>query len=615
MSEIIIGKAQGGKPVTLDLRTLIRTRMLVQANSGGGKSYLLRRLAEQLFGKVQVIIIDREGEFSSLRDKFGYLWVGKKSDGADTDADVRSAKLLAERILELRVSAVCDLFEAFRSRPLDRRAWLANFMEALIDAPRSMWRDLIVIVDEAHQFCPQENPKAASMVEREIIGRCKDAMIAMATVGRKRGYCAIWATQRLAKLDKDATAELFNRLIGMTIEDVDVDRAVDLMSVSKDRKAEFKESLKNLDPGHFFGFGRAIGKDRVLIKVGPVQTRHPEPGAQKQAIEPPPVPEKIRHLLPRLEDLPKEVETKAKTEADLRAEIRTLKGQLAARPVQIALQKPVIEHVEVPVVDAKAVNAVEVLIQKARAMVDRVGSVAGNLIAPLGEIRDALAKAKRAGEEHSKPSGPKHGAAPARIPAKRLSMADLGEPDPELAREKREAAATRQPSPIFESVNGFSRPQLAILRGMREFSSIGLDVVSRPQLAGWLGKKVSGSFLNDVGRLRQSGCLNYQGKELVLTGEGLKHAPPCEIQPTGEQIYERLCSAVTAPQKQILGVLWNAGPGTWISRPDVAEALGKRVSGSFLNDVGRLHACRMVEYQGNRSEERQLSLAMWVFGG
>jgi DNA helicase HerA-like ATPase len=62
MSKIIIGTA-GGKNIGFDIPELLTTRLLVQANSGGGKSWLLRRMAEQLFGKVQTIIIDPEGEF------------------------------------------------------------------------------------------------------------------------------------------------------------------------------------------------------------------------------------------------------------------------------------------------------------------------------------------------------------------------------------------------------------------------------------------------------------------------------------------------------------------------------------------------------------------------
>jgi hypothetical protein len=43
--------------VWLDLPTLIETRLIVQANSGGGKSFLLRRMLEQSHGLVQHLII------------------------------------------------------------------------------------------------------------------------------------------------------------------------------------------------------------------------------------------------------------------------------------------------------------------------------------------------------------------------------------------------------------------------------------------------------------------------------------------------------------------------------------------------------------------------------
>lgn len=586
MKNIVLGRSPGGRPVEIDLKVLLRTRALVQANSGGGKSYLLRRLAEQLFGKVQTIILDREGEFSTLRQKYGYLHVG---DGGDTPADVRSAKLLAEKILEHRISAVCDLFEAFRSKPLDRRAWVAAFLEALIDAPRSMWRDLVVIVDEAHQFCPQENPKAASMAEREIVSRCKEAMIALATVGRKRGYCAIWATQRLAKLDKDATAELFNRLVGMTIEDVDVDRATDLMSVPASDKAAFKASLRNLEPGNFYGFGRAIASVRTLVKVGSVTTEHPEPGAQQTHGGPPPAPESIRHLLPKLADLPKEAETKAKTEAELRAEIRKLRLELSKKPE--AKPSIVEKLVEVKVLDRSAIaKAVSVVAE----MRKKIGGIAGAI-------------------DQATADGLKQVEAMAKAPAGQIK-ANLQAP---VVSEM--VVVKKAPSPIVVSEdverNGFSNPQLQILRGLREFNSIGLDVVTRAQLAGWLGKKVSGTFKNDISRVCVEGCVTRQGEGLVLTNQGLRHAPETELSPNAQGIYEKMKGAVSGPQQDILRVLWEAGEGVWMTRSAVAEALGKQVSGTFKNDVSHLHASQMIEYQGARKEEKQIRLSMWVFCG
>ena len=79
MSQIGI-KVEDNKPINIDIPCLIETRCLVQANSGAGKSWLLRRLLEQTHGKVQQIVLDVEGEFSSLREKFDYILAGKEGD-------------------------------------------------------------------------------------------------------------------------------------------------------------------------------------------------------------------------------------------------------------------------------------------------------------------------------------------------------------------------------------------------------------------------------------------------------------------------------------------------------------------------------------------------------
>jgi uncharacterized protein len=181
MSKIIIGES-AGRQIGFDLETLLRTRLLIQADSGGGKSWIIRVIAEQAFGKVQVILIDPEGEFATLREKFDFVLVGK--DG-ETPADPRSAALVAHRLLELRASAVCDLYEL---KAHQRHQWVKLFLGAMVDAPKDLWRPVLIIVDEAHVYCPEKD-------ESEAAG----AMTDLATRGRKRGFCAVFATQRLAK--------------------------------------------------------------------------------------------------------------------------------------------------------------------------------------------------------------------------------------------------------------------------------------------------------------------------------------------------------------------------------------------------------------------------------
>lgn len=88
--------------IYLNLDKLIESRLLIQANSGGGKSWAIRRLIEQSFGKVQIIVIDPEGEFTNLRQKYSFVFAGK---GGDAPVESRSAFLLARRLLELKDSA------------------------------------------------------------------------------------------------------------------------------------------------------------------------------------------------------------------------------------------------------------------------------------------------------------------------------------------------------------------------------------------------------------------------------------------------------------------------------------------------------------------------------
>ena len=70
---IEMGHTSEGAAAGLDLEELLATRLLVQGNSGSGKSHLLRRLLEQSAPWVQQTIIDPEGDFVSLAERFGHL--------------------------------------------------------------------------------------------------------------------------------------------------------------------------------------------------------------------------------------------------------------------------------------------------------------------------------------------------------------------------------------------------------------------------------------------------------------------------------------------------------------------------------------------------------------
>src|SRR4051794_9169957 len=106
---MILGRTLSRQELPIDLDRLLVTRLLIQGSSGSGKSRTLRRLLEVTFGHVQHIVIDIEGEFHTMREKFDYILAAR--DGGDCPADPASAHVLAQRILELGISAIVDIYE------------------------------------------------------------------------------------------------------------------------------------------------------------------------------------------------------------------------------------------------------------------------------------------------------------------------------------------------------------------------------------------------------------------------------------------------------------------------------------------------------------------------
>jgi DNA helicase HerA-like ATPase len=280
-----IGKSATGRAIPINVNRLIETRAILTARSGGGKSYALRRILEQTHGKVQQIVIDPEGEFFTLREKFDYVLAG----GVDGDcpANVRCAALLARKLLELRVSAIIDIYEL---KAMERVEFVKLFLESLIDAPKSLWHPVLVVIDEAQLFAAES-------------GKCQSlqAVVDLMTRGRKRGFAGLLATFRHSVIDKNAAAPAINKIIGGASLDIDIERAAKDLGFPRSRYSEV-ESLK---PGSFFAVGPAFDCDKVTeIKVGPVSTTHPRAG--QRAMAPPPPRESVQKVLASLADLPAE---------------------------------------------------------------------------------------------------------------------------------------------------------------------------------------------------------------------------------------------------------------------------------------------------------------------
>lgn len=249
-----LGTTATGEPAEMDLEELLSTRLLVQGNSGSGKSHLFRRILEQSAGWVQQAIIDPEGDFVSFSDRFGHVVV---------DADRTPAELarIATRIRQHRASVVLNL------EGLDAEVQMncaAAFLNGLFDADRHHWFPMLIAVDEAQIFAPAIAGEVGDEARRISLG----AMTNLMCRGRKRGLAGMIATQRLAKLAKNVAAEASNFLMGRTFLDIDMARAADLLGLDR-RQAE---RFRDLEPGHFVALGPALSRKPIPLRIGPVET-------------------------------------------------------------------------------------------------------------------------------------------------------------------------------------------------------------------------------------------------------------------------------------------------------------------------------------------------------
>jgi hypothetical protein len=306
-------KSNIGKGINLDISRLVETRLLIQASSGGGKSMTLRTILENTFGQVPHIILDVEGEFSTLREKYDYILAGK---GGDIPVDARIAPMLARKMLELNASIIIDLYELRHS---EKHRFVRLFLEALIDAPKELWGPRLIVIDEAHFFCPEKGSGVSEAWE---------AVIDLCEKGRKRGLGSILATQRLSKLSKDAAAECQNKIIGLANIDIDRERAARELGFTH---KEDIISLRDMKPGEFYCIGPALCRTVTKTTIHVAKTSHPKFG--KRVLKAPVATTRVRHLLDKLKDLPQEAEKELKTQADLLAEIRRLKTELKSKPV------------------------------------------------------------------------------------------------------------------------------------------------------------------------------------------------------------------------------------------------------------------------------------------
>ncbi|WOF15750.1 DUF87 domain-containing protein [Methanoplanus sp. FWC-SCC4] len=255
--QLKIGKA-GGRDFSVDAQELVTGRTCIIAQSGSGKSWSIAVLCEKMCrNNIGFCLIDTEGEYYSLKEKFENIWwVG--AEGGDSecediamDYDIEKVNIrhLMERAVAESRPVIYDVSE------VDMVPRVTKLAHAIYDVATDQRKPYLLIVEEADKFIPQSRD---SIKKIEEISRR----------GRKRGLGLMVATQRPAIVTKNVLSQCNSQIIGKLSIENDL-KAVGLFFSSKQEV----EELTTLNPGDFFVMGSLV-HEKTKMRFGNRETKH-----------------------------------------------------------------------------------------------------------------------------------------------------------------------------------------------------------------------------------------------------------------------------------------------------------------------------------------------------
>lgn len=556
----IIYDVETKNPLEIDLDDIVKGRALFQANSGGGKSYLLRKFLEESNGKIQQIIIDPEGEFSTLREKYDYLLVGK--DNADIQIDINHAELLAKRLLETGADAILDLYEM---STFERIRFVKVFVNALVNLPKKLWHPCLVIIDEIHVFAPESSKGRSESLE---------AVASLASRGRKRGYALIGATQKLSKFHKDVASELNTKFTGRCTLDIDQKRAAQELGMKQ------HTDLRNLKH-EFYVFGPGID-GTIKVKSYPVKTTHEEIGSTtkiKLAN-----PSKIKSMMSDFAELPQEAVNELRTTQDLNKKILEQKNEI----VQLKRTQPRTDPQALQKSYEKGFNDASIqLKRKFDDKVTEIKQVFRNIISNANEFPKTI-------DAIVSTDGTELTLSPPKMTGLVISN---------LQRNEAQASVSLDNDKNLQTITDpndlpLGRCEKAILETLATFNR----QCSRTKVgifANYSSK--SGGFSNAISKLRNAGFIKAENGNLWITETGIIQVPSVKPLPlTNEEILSFWINKVGRCAGEILKVVVPIYPNS-ISREDAGTQTNYSPnSGGFSNAISKLRTLGLIEYSNSQ---------------
>lgn len=182
--------------VTEDARTLpvaevLTGRGFITGKSGSGKSNTMSVFAEELLeANYNMLIVDTEGEYWGLKERYDLLHVGK-TDECDVQIDSSHAEKLASIALNRNIPTILDVSEF---TDLEEASTLIHdVVEEIFQQENELRKPFLLIVEEIQEYLPQSGGK----------DELANLFLRVAKRGRKRGLGLCGISQRPAAVDKD----------------------------------------------------------------------------------------------------------------------------------------------------------------------------------------------------------------------------------------------------------------------------------------------------------------------------------------------------------------------------------------------------------------------------
>jgi hypothetical protein len=556
----------------------------ILAVRGAGKTNAARAMAEAMFDlKLPFVAIDPVGSWWGLRASRGGSTPGLAipvfgGRHGDIPLDVSAAVLLADLIVEKRLSCVLDL-STFASES-EKKKFLLYFAQRLYARNED---PLHLFLEEADDYIPQKPFREEAQLLRaweNIVRR-----------GRARGLGMTMITQRSAKINKDVLTQA-ETLIAMRTTSPQDRAAVEAWVKYHSAKAEILESLSSLEDGEAWVWSPHFLGDTFRMRF-PLSRTFDSGATPKNA-------RAGDHRTPAtmadidLGELRKKMEAtliKAKESdpAELKKEINTLRAELlkAGRskvaPAAAIDEGQITRAIEAALAKGektwrerlrKTGRAIETAARSLNQISALTLEVRGNLLSAHRDIMDTPIEAIPAAVL----AGPL-GIDTATV-QRDLAKADYCAPAPKAAPRSAEASGA----------GSLTASLRRVLTALAQHP----DGMETSRLAALAGYTVNGHFNNLVGSLRSQEYITpARVFPIQITEGGLAALGTFEPLPTGEGLRTYWLDRVGPSKAKLLRALIELYPGA-ADTEQLAQLAGYTVNGHFNNLVGSLRTMGLI---------------------